>query len=156
MAASTLHQSSLASATTYHRVVCLPMHVGRPPMNYTLYSVFGLATNRTDRSFADIPVMAIGTSKTSIRDEVHRAEKVLFEHNLNPVVDACRRNMVGKSDNIMTGIGEMHNRLHGDGLARLVTNVKLETRTDHDVSIQQILHRAIGECGVHMYTKPVI
>jgi uncharacterized protein (TIGR00106 family) len=78
---------------------------------------------------AEIQVIPVG-SGVSVRREVTRVLEILREYNLLLEPHASGTDVEGELDDILAAIGRVHATLHAEGTVRLVTQLKLETRTD--------------------------
>jgi uncharacterized protein (TIGR00106 family) len=81
------------------------------------------------RATAEIQVVPIGVG-VSVRNEVKRAHAVLVDSGLNVELHAFGTNVEGELDDILAAIRNVHETLHGEGVVRLSTAVKIGTRTD--------------------------
>lgn len=95
---------------------------------------------------AEFTVIPIGTS-TSLHEYVAACQRVLAETGLNYELHANGTNLEGEWDAVMRAIQRCHEVLHGMGVPRLSTIIKIGTRIDvnqtmHDKvkSVQEVLH----------------
>lgn len=81
------------------------------------------------KATAEIQVIPIG-SGVSVREEIRRAYDLLGESELKIELHASGTNVEGDVTEILNTIEHIHEVLHAEGSVRLITIVKLETRTD--------------------------
>jgi uncharacterized protein (TIGR00106 family) len=86
------------------------------------------------KALAEIQVVPLGVG-VSVRREVKRAHEILKESGLVVELHAYGTNVEGELDAILGAIARIHETLHGEGVVRIVTNVKIGTRTDKDASL---------------------
>lgn len=78
---------------------------------------------------AELQVVPIGTG-VSVRREIQRVVEILNGHAFPIETHASGTDIEGDLDDILAAIRDIHAALHAEGTVRLVTNLKLETRTD--------------------------
>ncbi len=66
----------------------------------------------------------------SVRRQVQRAHKLLQQSGLIVETHASGTNVEGNLPQILQAVERLHAVLHAEGTVRLITVVKLETRTD--------------------------
>lgn len=81
------------------------------------------------KATAEIQVIPIGAG-VSVRREVKRAYELLCESGLKVELHASGSNVEGEVAEVLKVIQRVHEVLHTEGSVRLITIVKLETRTD--------------------------
>jgi uncharacterized protein (TIGR00106 family) len=86
------------------------------------------------KATAEIQVIPLGVG-VSVRKEVKRAHELLVESGLNVELHAFGTNVEGELDDILAAIRHVHETLHGEGVARISTAVKIGTRTDKDTTL---------------------
>jgi uncharacterized protein (TIGR00106 family) len=86
------------------------------------------------KALAEIQVIPLGVGP-SVRKEVMRAHRLLAESGLHCELHAYGTNVEGELDAILAAIRTVHETLHAEGVVRLVTNVKLGTRTDKEATL---------------------
>ena len=86
------------------------------------------------KATADIQVVPIG-SGVSVRKEVQRAHQILVEADIGAQLHPNGTNVEGELQTIFDAIRRVHETLHAEGTVRLVTYVKIGTRTDKDQSL---------------------
>ncbi len=81
------------------------------------------------KATAELQVVPIG-SGVSVRKEVSRVADMLKGHEFIVETHASGTNVEGELDEILAAVGEIHEALHREGAVRLLSYLKLETRTD--------------------------
>lgn len=81
------------------------------------------------RATAEIQVVPIGAG-VSVRKEIERVVAELGAQGLTTETHASGTNVEGELAQILQAVERVHERLHGEGTVRLLTYLKLETRTD--------------------------
>ena len=81
------------------------------------------------RATAEFQVVPIG-SGVSVRREIARVVELLEGKNFILETHASGTNIEGELSDILAAVGEVHEVLHFHGSVRLVSYLKLETRTD--------------------------
>lgn len=84
---------------------------------------------------ADLCVVPVGT-ELSLSPYVAEAEKILDRRGLKPKLHAYGTNIEGEWDEVMAAIKHCHKAIHGQGVPRISTTIKLSTRTDRDQTIE--------------------
>jgi len=78
---------------------------------------------------ADLQVIPIGRG-VSVRKEILEVVQLLSEYPLKVVTHAAGTNLEGELDVILQAVAKIHESLHQSGTVRIVSYLKLETRTD--------------------------
>lgn len=78
---------------------------------------------------AELQVVPIGAG-VSVRQEVGRAVELLRARGLTVVPHASGTNIEGELADILAAVEQVHDTLHQQGTVRLVSYLKLETRSD--------------------------
>ena len=86
------------------------------------------------RALAEIQVVPIG-SGVSVREEVMRAHKLIAESGLTVQLHSYGTNVEGEMSQIFKAIEVVHETLHNEGTVRLMTSIKIGTRTDKESSL---------------------
>lgn len=81
------------------------------------------------RAVAEIQVVPLGVGP-SVRKEVMCAHELLRASGLHCELHAYGTNVEGELAAILAAVQTVHETLHREGVVRLVTNLKLGTRTD--------------------------
>jgi uncharacterized protein (TIGR00106 family) len=86
------------------------------------------------KALAEVQVIPIGVG-VSVREEVKRAHAVLVEAGLKVELHAYGTNVEGELEAILAAVARIHEVLHGEGVPRLSTFVKLGTRVDKEATL---------------------
>ncbi len=78
---------------------------------------------------AEIQMVPIGVG-VSVRNEVRRVVEILNSSGLIVETHASGTNVEGELRRILRVIEDLHEMLHAQGSMRLISFIKLETRTD--------------------------
>jgi uncharacterized protein (TIGR00106 family) len=78
---------------------------------------------------AELQVIPVGDG-VSVRREVTRVVELLEGHAFRIETHASGTNIEGELSDILTAVEQIHATLHQEGTVRLVSYLKLETRTD--------------------------
>ncbi|MEJ2633057.1 MAG: MTH1187 family thiamine-binding protein [Acidihalobacter sp.] len=78
---------------------------------------------------AELQVIPLGTG-VSVRTEIQRVVELLHGHGFIMETHASGTNIEGELHAILAAVEAVHETLHGEGAVRLVSYLKLETRTD--------------------------
>jgi len=78
---------------------------------------------------AELQVIPIGAG-VSVRNEVKRVVELLQGHDFLLETHASGTNVQGELHAILAAVEAVHETLHAEGAVRLVSYLKLETRTD--------------------------
>ena len=81
------------------------------------------------KATAELQVVPIGVD-VSVRREITRVVEMLQEYDFIVETHASGTNIEGELAEILTAVGQIHERLHKEGSIRLISYLKLETRTD--------------------------
>lgn len=81
------------------------------------------------KATAELQVVPIGRG-VSVRREITRVVELLHEHDFIIETHASGTNVEGELAEILTVVENIHETLHREGCVRLVSYLKLETRTD--------------------------
>ena len=90
------------------------------------------------KALAEIQVIPIGVG-VSVRKEVKRAHEVIRASGLKVRLHAYGTNVEGDLDTILATVKRIHETLHGEGVKRLSTALKIGTRTDKETSLDDKL-----------------
>lgn len=92
------------------------------------------------KATAELQVIPIGNG-VSVRDEVTRVVGLLKAHDFLVETHASGTNIEGEMSEILAAVAEVHEVLHREGSVRLVSYLKLETRTDKEPTLAgKVLH----------------
>ena len=81
------------------------------------------------KATAEFQLVPIGQG-VSVRREIGRVVALLQTHDFIVETHASGTNIEGELAEILAAVAEVHERLHAEGSVRLVSYLKLETRTD--------------------------
>ncbi|NNJ93960.1 MAG: MTH1187 family thiamine-binding protein [Halobacteria archaeon] len=81
------------------------------------------------KATAELQVIPLGAG-VSVRDEVAHIVGLLAEHDFILETHAAGTNIEGDMADILTAVGRIHEAMHARGSVRLLSYLKLETRTD--------------------------
>jgi uncharacterized protein (TIGR00106 family) len=93
---------------------------------------------------ADICVVP-NTGRTSVREEVAQAHRILAETGLPVLLHGYGTNIEGDYDTIFAALKRIHETLHEGGAARISTTIRLGSRVDKDQSIDDKIQAVRGE-----------
>ncbi len=86
------------------------------------------------RATGEVQVLPLG-SGVSVRKEVQRAHQLLEESGLKVELHSNGTNVEGELTLIFDAVCKVHETLHKEGTARLVSYVKVATRTDKEPTL---------------------
>ncbi len=81
------------------------------------------------KATAELQVVPIGAG-VSVRREIARVVELLQDHDFVIEPHASGTNIEGELADILAVVGRIHETLHQEGSVRLVSYLKLETRSD--------------------------
>lgn len=81
------------------------------------------------KATAELQVVPIGKG-VSVRREILRVVEMLKGHDFIVETHASGTNIEGELAEILAVVGEIHEVLHREGCVRLLSYLKVETRTD--------------------------
>lgn len=81
------------------------------------------------KATAELQIVPIGKG-VSVRREITRVVELLHEHDFIVETHASGTNVEGELAEILAAVEKIHETLHREGCVRLVSYLKLETRTD--------------------------
>ena len=85
---------------------------------------------------ADFCVVPIGVG-VSISEYVAACQQILEDANLKTNLHAFGTNVEGDWDAVLDALKTCHKRVHQMGAQRIMTTIKLSTRTDRDQSLEE-------------------
>jgi uncharacterized protein (TIGR00106 family) len=86
------------------------------------------------KATAELQVIPLGAG-VSVRKEVTRIVDLLRQHDFILETHAAGTDIEGDLDDILTAIRQIHATLHAEGSVRLISYLKLETRTDKEPTL---------------------
>ena len=81
------------------------------------------------KATAELQVVPIGAG-VSVRKEIGHVVELLNSHDFIIETHASGTNIEGELETILEAVKQVHETLHAEGCVRLVSYLKLETRTD--------------------------
>jgi uncharacterized protein (TIGR00106 family) len=84
---------------------------------------------------ADLCVVPIGVG-VSLGSYIAACEKILTKAGLKTQLHGYGTNVEGEWDQVMLAIKECHQTLHGMGVPRISSTIRLGTRVDRDQTIE--------------------
>lgn len=81
------------------------------------------------KAIAEIQVVPIGVG-VSVRKEVKRAHELLAQSGLHVQLHSYGTNVEGELSQIFQAVENVHETLHREGTIRLMTSIKVGTRSD--------------------------
>jgi uncharacterized protein (TIGR00106 family) len=86
------------------------------------------------KATAELQVVPIG-SGVSVRSEIARVAGILESYDLIVETHASGTNLEGELQTILAALKAIHATLHAEGTVRLLSYLKLETRTDKEPTL---------------------
>ena len=86
------------------------------------------------KATAELQIVPIGVG-VSVRKEISRVVEYLAEQDFIIETHASGTNIEGDLQSILSAVGSLHTLLHEEGSVRLVSYLKLETRTDKEPTL---------------------
>ena len=86
------------------------------------------------KATAELQVIPLGAG-VSVRDEVRRIVELLGQHDFILETHASGTNIEGELDTILAAVQQIHEAMHAAGSVRLLSYLKLETRTDKNPTL---------------------
>ena len=86
------------------------------------------------KATAELQVVPVG-SGVSVRNEVARVVDLLKERKFVMETHASGTDIEGEMEDILATVAQIHETLHREGCVRLISNLKLETRTDKEPTL---------------------
>ena len=87
------------------------------------------------KATAELQVIPLG-SGVSVREEVKRVVDKLGEYDFIVETHASGTNIEGELAQILAAVESIHQHLHATGSVRLLSYLKLETRTDKEPTLK--------------------
>ncbi|KPK82403.1 MAG: hypothetical protein AMS25_02560 [Gemmatimonas sp. SM23_52] len=86
------------------------------------------------KATGEVQVIPLG-SGVSVRKEVQRAHGILEDSGLKAELHANGTNVEGELGLILQTVEKIHETLHAEGTVRIVSYIKVATRTDKEPSL---------------------
>ena len=86
------------------------------------------------KATAELQVVPIGEG-VSVRREILQVVALLNKHDFLVETHASGTNIEGDLNEILAVVGEIHAMLHKEGYVRLLSYLKVETRTDKEPTL---------------------
>jgi uncharacterized protein (TIGR00106 family) len=86
------------------------------------------------KATAELQVVPIGAG-VSVRQDIMRVVELLQGHDFILETHASGTNIEGELDTILAVVARIHKELHASGNVRLISYLKLETRTDKEPTL---------------------
>ena len=86
------------------------------------------------KSTVELQVVPIGDG-VSVRAEILKVVEVLAQYDFILETHASGTNIEGELSEILKAVEEVHKALHNAGTVRLISYLKLETRTDKEPTL---------------------
>jgi uncharacterized protein (TIGR00106 family) len=86
------------------------------------------------KATGEVQVIPLG-SGVSVRKEVERAHGILEDSGLKAELHANGTNVEGKLSLILQTVQKIHETLHAEGTVRIVSYIKVATRTDKEPTL---------------------
>jgi uncharacterized protein (TIGR00106 family) len=86
------------------------------------------------KATAELQVIPLGGA-VSVREEITQVVDLLGEYDFVIQTHASGTNIEGELDTILAAVGRVHQALHDSGSVRLLSYLKLETRTDKTATL---------------------
>lgn len=90
---------------------------------------------------AELSLIPVGTD-VSLSRYIAACQRVLEEAGLEPELHANGTNVEGDWDQVLAAVKRCHQTVHGMGAARVVSTLKLGTRTDRAQTLADTRERA--------------
>jgi len=81
------------------------------------------------KATAELQVVPVGAG-VSVRNEITQVVEILNSYDFILETHAAGTNIEGDVDAVFAAVKQIHEVLHAKGVSRLLTYLKLETRTD--------------------------
>jgi uncharacterized protein (TIGR00106 family) len=95
---------------------------------------------------ADLTVVPMGVG-ISLSKYVAACERILSEAGLHTRLHAYGTNVEGEWDTFFEAVKRCHEKLHEMGVPRVMTTIKVGTRTDRDQTLEDKIHSVESKLG---------
>ena len=97
-------------------------------------------------AIAEISIIPMGTKEPSVSKYVARAVKVLQrEKDMKYEITSMGTIIEGDLDKILMVVKKMHEETFADGVARVITTIKIDDRRDKASSMREKVNSLIGK-----------
>ena len=86
------------------------------------------------KAAAELQLIPIGEG-LSLRSKIQRVVDLLGQYDFIIESHASGTNIEGELSQILQAVERVHEAMHNDGVVRIVSFLKLETRTDKEISL---------------------
>ena len=101
---------------------------------------------------ADFCLVPIGTGNPSVSHEIAEVQRILKRCGLHYEMNSSGTTVEGPWDEVMKIIGQAHSYLHGNGVLRIQTDIRVGTRTDKK---NQTAQDKINAVNAHLSSQPL-
>ena len=119
-------------------LICFPTEQAAQQHSSEIVNLPLLQTPTT--CIADFCLVPLGTSNPSVSAEIAEVQRLLKRCGLHFTMSACGTTVEGSWDDVTRIIGQAHSLLHGSGVARINTDIRISSRTDKKQSAQDKLN----------------
>ena len=95
--------------------------------------------------------MPIGTGSASVSHEIAEVQRLLKRSGLSYEMNASGTTIEGPWDDVMRLIGQAHSYLHGNGVVRIQTDIRVGSRTDKKQTPQD----KVAAVNAHLNNQPM-
>ena len=86
------------------------------------------------KATAELQLIPLGEG-VSVRARVKRVVELLQGYDFIIETHASGTDIEGEMEDILAAVAQIHETLHQEGCVRLISNIKLETRTDKEPTL---------------------
>ena len=86
------------------------------------------------KATAELQVIPLGAG-VSVRPQVRRVVELLGDYNFILQTHGAGTNIEGELDDILDAVKQVHEVMHAEGNVRLLSYLKIETRTDKETTL---------------------
>ncbi|KAI9780790.1 MAG: hypothetical protein M1816_002662 [Peltula sp. TS41687] len=90
-----------------------------------------------EKCVADFCLIPLGTSTPSVSHEIAEVQRLLQKTNLTYSMHSAGTTIEGPWDEVMKVIGQAHSLLHGKGILRVQTDIRVGSRTDKQQTFRE-------------------
>lgn len=100
---------------------------------------------------ADFCLVPIGTGSASVSHEIAEVQRILKRSGLHYEMSSAGTVVEGAWDDVMRIIGQAHSYLHGNGVVRIQTDIRVGSRTDK----KQMPQDKVNAVNAHLNNQPM-